>query len=318
MARVAVLRGGTSMERDVSFVTGRRVQHALERLGHEVHPLDIEETTTGTLMELGPEAAFICLHGPGGEDGTVQALLETLGIPYTGSGPLSSIRCMDKDYAKRAARAAGIPSPTFRTFFRRAMNDMGAAAALDTAANTLGYPLAVKPAHEGSGFGLSRVEESDELLDAVYEAFGYDAKILLERWVDGTEVSVPILEPAGEEPRALGLVEIRPREGAYNFEAKYTPGATDFAIPAEIPPEVAANLEETALATYRALGCSGYARVDTILADDTPWVIDVKTIPGFTETSTFPLAAEAAGISFESLVETILEAALHTEATAKL
>jgi D-alanine-D-alanine ligase len=318
MARVAVLRGGTSMEREVSFVTGRRVQHALERLGHEVHPLDIEETTTGTLMELGPEAAFICLHGPGGEDGTVQALLETLGIPYTGSGPLSSIRCMDKDYAKRAARAAGIPSPTFRTFFRRAMNEMGAAAALDTAANTLGYPLAVKPAHEGSGFGLSRVEESDELLDAVYEAFGYDAKILLERWVDGTEVSVPILEPAGEEPRALGLVEIRPREGAYNFEAKYTPGATDFAIPAEIPPEAAANLEETALATYRALGCSGYARVDTILADDTPWVIDVKTIPGFTETSTFPLAAEVAGISFESLVETILEAALHTEATAKL
>ena len=318
MARVAVLRGGTSMEREVSFVTGRRVQHALERLGHEVHPLDIEETTTGTLMELGPEAAFICLHGPGGEDGTVQALLETLGIPYTGSGPLSSIRCMDKDYAKRAARAAGIPSPTFRTFFRRAMNEMGAAAALDTAANTLGYPLAVKPAHEGSGFGLSRVEESDELLDAVYEAFGYDAKILLERWVDGTEVSVPILEPAGEEPRALGLVEIRPRGGAYNFEAKYTPGATDFAIPAEIPPEAAANLEETALATYRALGCSGYARVDTILADDTPWVIDVKTIPGFTETSTFPLAAEVAGISFESLVETILEAALHTEATAKL
>ena len=318
MARVAVLRGGTSMERDVSFVTGRRVQHALERLGYEVHPLDIEESTTGTLMELGPEAAFICLHGPGGEDGTVQALLETLGIPYTGSGPLSSIRCMDKDYAKRAARAAGIPTPTFRTFFRRAMNDMGAAAALDTAANTLGYPLAVKPAHEGSGFGLSRVEESDELLDAVYEAFGYDAKILLERCVDGTEVSVPILEPAGEEPRALGLVEIRPREGAYNFEAKYTPGATDFAIPAEIPPEAAANLEETALTTYRALGCSGYARVDTILADDTPWVIDVKTIPGFTETSTFPLAAEAAGISFESLVETILEAALRTEATAKL
>jgi len=306
------------MERDVSFVTGRRVQHALERLGHEVHPLDIEETTTGTLMELSPEAAFVCLHGPGGEDGTVQALLETLGIPYTGSGPLSSIRCMDKDYAKRAARAAGIPTPPFRTFFRRAMNEMGAAAALDTAANSLGYPLAVKPAHEGSGFGLSRVEESDELLDAVYEAFGYDAKILLERWVDGTEVSVPILEPAGEEPKALGLVEIRPREGAYNFEAKYTPGATDFAIPAEIPSEAAANLEEMALAAYRALGCSGYARVDTIFADDTPWVIDVKTIPGFTETSTFPLAAEASGISFESLVETILEAALQTEAAAKL
>jgi D-alanine-D-alanine ligase len=306
------------MERDISFVTGGRVQHALERLGHEVHPLDIEDGTTEALMELAPEAAFICLHGPGGEDGTVQALLETLGIPYTGSGPLSSIRCMDKDYAKRATRAAGIPTPPFRTFFRRAMNEMGAAAALDAAAISLGYPLVVKPAREGSGFGLSRVEGPDGLLDAVYEAFGYDAKILLERWVDGTEVSVPILEPAGEEPEVLGLVEIRPREGAYNFEAKYTPGATDFAIPAEIPSEAAARLEETALGVYRALGCSGFSRVDTIVADGIPWVLDVKTIPGFTETSTFPLAAEAAGVSFENLVETILDTTLQTEATAKL
>jgi len=318
MARLVVLRGGTSIERDISFVTGNRVQHALERLGHEVHPLDIEDSTTEALMELAPDAAFICLHGPGGEDGTVQTLLETLGIPYTGSGPLSSIRCMDKDYAKRAMRATGLPTPPFRTFFRRAMNEMGAAAALGTAADSLGYPLVVKPAREGSSFGLSRVEEPTGLLDAVYEAFGYDAKILLERWVEGTEVSVPILEPAGEGPGALGLVEIRPREGAYNFEAKYTPGATDFAIPAEIPAQATANLEATALAAYRALGCSGYARVDTIFAEDTPWVIDVKTIPGFTETSTFPLAAEAAGISFEALVETILETALQTEATAKL
>jgi D-alanine-D-alanine ligase len=318
MARVVVLRGGTSMERDISFVTGNRVQHALERLGHEVHSLDIEDSTTERLMELAPEAAFICLHGPGGEDGTVQALLETLGIPYTGSGPLSSIRCMDKDYAKRAARAAGIPTPPFRTFFRRAMNEMGAAAALNVAADSLGYPLVVKPAREGSSFGLSRVEEPDGLLDAVYEAFGYDAKILLERWVEGTEISVPILEPAGAEPGVLGLVEIRPREGTYNFEAKYTPGATDFAIPAEIPPDAAASLQETALTAYHALGCSSYARIDTIFAESTPWVIDVKTIPGFTETSTFPLASEAAGISFESLVETILETTLHTEAAAKL
>ncbi len=306
------------MERDVSFVTGRRVQHALERLGHEVHPLDIESSTTETLIELSPDAVFISLHGPGGEDGTVQALLETLDIPYTGSGPLSSIRCMDKDYAKRALRAAGIQTPSFRTFLRRAMNDMGAAAALGVAADSLGYPLVVKPAREGSGFGLSRVEEPDGLLDALYEAFGYDAKILLERWVEGTEISVPILEPAGEEPRVLGLVEIRPRDGAYNFEAKYTPGATDFAIPPEIPSEAAARVEETALTAYDTLGCTGYARVDMILEDGVPQILDVKTIPGFTETSTFPLAAEAAGVSFEDLVETILDSALHTEATAKL
>ncbi|CAN5234859.1 D-alanine--D-alanine ligase [soil metagenome] len=319
MARIAVLRGGHSMERDVSVVTGRRVQHALERLGHEVHPLDIEETTTGSLMEIAPDAAFVCLHGPGGEDGTVQALLETLGIPYTGSGPLSSIRCMDKDYAKRALRAAGIQTPPFRTFLRRAMNEMGASAALDTAADSLGYPLVVKPAREGSSFGLSRVEEPGELLDAVYEALGYDAKILLEAWVEGKEISVPILEPAAGEPKVLGLVEIRPREGAYNFEAKYTPGATDFAIPAEVPDETAKHLRETALAAYRTLGCSGYARVDTIVDENgVPQVLDVKTIPGFTETSTFPLAAERAGIPFEKLVETILEAALRTEAAAKL
>lgn len=318
MARVAVLRGGHSMERDVSFLTGRRVQHALERLGHEVHALDIEETTTTALMDLGPDAAFNCLHGPGGEDGTVQALLETLDIPYTGSGPLSSIRCMDKDYAKRALRAAGIQTPPSRTFLRRAMNEMGASAALDVAADSLGYPLVVKPAREGSSFGLSRVEGPDGLLDAVYEAFGYDAKILLEGWVDGTEVSVPILEPAGEDPSVLGLVEIRPREGAYNFEAKYTPGATDFAIPAELSPGTAEGLKEMALAAYRTLGCSGYARVDTIVEDGTPRVIDVKTIPGFTETSTFPLAAERAGVPFEELVEKILDAALRTEGAAKL
>ena len=242
------------MERDVSFVTGRRVRHALERLGHEVYPLDIESSTTETLIELSLDAVFISLHGPGGEDGTIQALLETLNIPYTGSGPLSSIRCMDKDYAKRALRAAGIQTPAFRTFLRRAVNDMGAAAALGVAADTLGYPLVVKPAREGSGFGLSRVEEPDGLLDALYEAFGYDAKILLERWVEGTEVSVPILEPAGEEPKVLGLVEIRPRDGAYNFEAKYTPGATNFAIPPEIPAEAAARIENTALTAYEDVG----------------------------------------------------------------
>jgi D-alanine-D-alanine ligase len=306
------------MERDVSIVTGRRVAHALERLGHEVHSLDVEESTTERLMEIEPDAAFICLHGVGGEDGTVQALLETLGIPYTGSGPLSSIRCMDKDYAKRALRAAGIPTPPFRTFLRRAMHEMGAAAALSPAAEAIGYPLVVKPAREGSGLGLTRVEEPETLVEAVYEAFGYDGKILLERWVTGTEITAPILEPVGSEPRVLNLVEVRPRGGSYDFEAKYTPGATDFAIPAEIPKEAAVYAEETALRSYRTLACYGFARVDMVLEDGTPWVLDAKTIPGFTETSTLPLAAEAAGISFERLVETILDAALQTEAPAKL
>ncbi|MGI8649545.1 MAG: D-alanine--D-alanine ligase family protein [Rubrobacter sp.] len=313
MAKIVVLRGGHSMERDVSFITGTRVQRALERLGHEVHPLDIEDSTTENLMDLRPDAAFICLHGPGGEDGTVQALLETLEIPYTGSGPLSSIRCMDKDYAKRALQAAGVQTPPFRTFLRRAMNEMGAAAALNVAADSLGYPLAVKPAREGSSFGLSKVEEPDGLLEAVYEAFGYDAKIILEKWIEGPEISVPVVESEAGEPELLGLVEIRVREGEYDFQAKYTPGATDFAIPAEVSNVVAEQIEQTALTAYRTLGCSGFARIDTIIERGTPKVLDVKTIPGFTETSTFPLAAEAAGLPFEKLVEKILAAALKDE-----
>jgi D-alanine-D-alanine ligase len=318
VARLVVLRGGHSMERDVSLITGRRVAHALERLGHEVHSLDIEESTTERIMEVQPNAAFVCLHGIGGEDGTVQALLETLGIPYTGSGPLSSIRCMDKDYAKRALFAAGVPIPPFRTFLRNAMHEMGAAAALGPAAEAIGYPLVVKPARQGSGLGLTKVEEPGALLEAVYEAFGYDGKILLEKWVTGTEITAPILEPAGQGPRVLNLVEVRPRGGSYDFEAKYTPGATDFAIPAEILTDAAARAEETALAAYRTLGCSSFGRIDMVLEGDIPWVLDANTIPGFTETSTLPLAAEAVGISFEELVETILDAALQMEAPAKL
>lgn len=301
------------MERDVSFITGTRVGRALEKLGHEVHSLDIEDSTTENLMDLQPDAAFICLHGPGGEDGTVQALLETLDIPYTGSGPLSSIRCMDKDYAKRALQGAGVQTPPFRTFLRRAMNEMGAASALGVAAESLGYPFAVKPAREGSSFGLSRVEEPDGLLEAVYEAFGYDAKIILEKWIEGPEISVPIVENDAGEPEILGLVEIRPRGGEYDFQAKYTPGATDFAIPAEVSNIVAEQIQQTALTAYEALGCSGFARIDLIVERGTPKVLDVKTIPGFTETSTFPLAAEATGLSFEKLVERILTAALRDE-----
>jgi D-alanine-D-alanine ligase len=225
---------------------------------------------------------------------------------------------MDKDYAKRAMFAARVPTPPFRTFLRKAMHEMGAAAALEPAADAIGYPLVVKPARQGSGLGLTKVEEPGALLEAVYEAFGYDGKILLERWVTGTEMTAPILEPAGSEARVLNLVEVRPRGGSYDFEAKYTPGATDFAIPAEIPADDAVRAEETALAAYRTLGCSDFGRIDMVLEGGTPWVLDANTIPGFTETSTLPLAAEAAGISFEELVETILDAALQTEAPAKL
>lgn len=318
MARVAVLAGGHSMEREISIVTGTRVRRALERLGHEVHELDLDEDTTETLMQTRPEAAFVCLHGVGGEDGTVQAVLETLGIPYTGSGPLSSIRAMDKDYAKRMMLAGDVATPPFRTFLRRAMREMGASSALDEAADSIGYPLLVKPARGGSGMGISTVESEDGLLDAVYEAFGYDAKIILEKLVSGAEITVPVIEPQAEPPRALGLVEIRPQDGTYDYGARYTPGMTDFAIPAEISAEAAVKVEEAALDAYRTLGCSGFARVDLILSEDTPWVIEVNSIPGFTETSTLPLAAEAGGLSFDDLVETILESALRTETTAKL
>ncbi|MCZ7663591.1 MAG: D-alanine--D-alanine ligase [Thermoleophilia bacterium] len=308
--RICVLYGGRSLERDVSLSTGHRVGRALESRGYQVTGIDVDESLVRRLIELRPEVAFIAMHGKGGEDGTVQELLEILRIPYTGSGVLSSIRAMDKVLTKHILKAGGIPTPPFHAFNDAAFREMGAKDTLQIIAEDLGLPVVVKPAAQGSALGIKFAAEARDLPAAMVSALSFDRKVLLERFVAGRELAVSILGTA--EPRVLPIVEAIPqaRHSYYDFESRYTPGETDFEVPAELAPEVAAEVERLALATYRALGCRGFGRVDFILDQaNRPWVLELNTIPGLTETSTMPLAAQAAGLSFEDLVVAITESA---------
>jgi D-alanine-D-alanine ligase len=308
---VCVLHGGRSLERDVSLSTGHRVVRALQAKGYRVTPIDVDESLVRQLVELRPEAAFIAMHGKGGEDGTVQELLEILRIPYTGSGVLSSIRAMDKVLTKHILEAEGIPTPPFYAFNDAAFREMGAKDTLDIIADDLGLPVVVKPAAQGSALGINFAADARELPRAMVSALSFDRKVLLEKFVAGRELAVSILG-TGEEARTLPIVEAVPHSGHayYDFDSRYTAGETDFTVPAELAPAMTAEVERVAMATYRALGCRGFGRVDIILDQaGTPWVLELNTIPGLTETSTMPMAAEAAGISFDDLVAAVMESA---------
>lgn len=309
---VCVLYGGRSLERDISLSTGHRVVRALEAKGYRVTPIDVDESLVRKLVELRPEAAFIAMHGKGGEDGTVQELLEILRIPYTGSGVLSSIRAMDKVLTKHILEADGIPTPPFYAFNDAAFREMGAKDTLDIIAQDLGLPVVVKPAAQGSAFGINFANEARDLPRAMVSALSFGRKVLLEKCVAGRELAVSVLELDGE-PSVLPIVEAKLRSGHayYDFDSRYTAGETDFVVPAELDDAVADEVSRVALATYEALGCRGFGRVDIILDEQqTPWVLELNTIPGLTETSTLPMAAEAAGLSFDDLVATIMEMAL--------
>lgn len=309
---VCVLYGGRSLERDISLSTGHRVIRALEAKGYRVTPIDVDESLVRKLVELRPEGAFIAMHGKGGEDGTVQELLEILRIPYTGSGVLSSIRAMDKVLTKHILEADGIPTPPFYAFNDAAFREMGAKDTLDIIAEDLGLPVVVKPAAQGSAFGINFANEARDLPRAMVSALSFGRKVLLEKFVAGRELAVSILELDGE-PSVLPIVEAKLRSGHtyYDFDSRYMAGETDFVVPAELDDAVADEVSRVALATYEVLGCRGFGRVDIILDEQqTPWVLELNTIPGLTETSTLPMAAEAAGLSFDELVATIMELAL--------
>jgi D-alanine-D-alanine ligase len=304
--KVAVLKGGRSLERGVSLRSGARVEDALERLGHSVVALDVGGDLVKRLSAERPDVAFVAMHGVGGEDGTAQELLEILGIPFTGPGAAACARCMDKSLAKHAIREAGLPTPDWFAFSQTAFRELGAADALDRLEQSLGFPLVVKPSRGGSSLGVKFAASASEVPAALVSAFSYDDRVLLERFVAGRELAVSVL---GDE--ALPVVEAIPAEGdSYDFEARYEIGRTRFVCPAELDAAMSAAVTETALATYRALGCSGFARVDLILAADGPQVLEANAIPGLTDTSLLPQAAEAAGMSFEQLVERILDLAL--------
>ncbi|HWP33113.1 MAG TPA: D-alanine--D-alanine ligase [Solirubrobacterales bacterium] len=304
--KVAVLKGGRSLERGVSLRSGARVEDALERLGHDVMPLEADGGLVKRLLAEKPDVAFVALHGLGGEDGTAQELLEILGIPFTGPGVAACARCIDKVLAKHELRAAGVPTPDWFAFNETAFRELGAADALGDLEQRLGFPLVVKPSRGGSALGVKFAASWYEVPEALVSAFSYDDRVLLERFVKGRELAVGIL--GGE---ALPIVEAIPKAGdSYDFEARYEIGRTSFVCPAELPAGQADVVTERALAAYEALGCSGFSRVDLILGEDGPQVLEVNAIPGLTETSLLPQAAEAAGMSFEQLVERILDLAL--------
>jgi D-alanine-D-alanine ligase len=304
--KVAVLKGGRSLERGVSLRSGARVEDALERLGHEVVALDVGGDLVKRLDTERPDVAFVAMHGVGGEDGTAQELLEILGIPFTGPGAAACARCMDKSQSKSAIREAGLPTPDWFAFSQTAFRELGAADALARLGQGLGFPLVVKPSRGGSSLGVKFAASAAEVPQALVSAFSYDDRVLLERFVAGRELAVGVV---GAE--ALPVVEAIPAEGdAYDFEARYEIGRTRFVCPAELDDGERAAVTEAALATYRTLGCSGFARIDLILGAGGPQVLEANAIPGLTDTSLLPQAAEAAGMSFEQLVERILDLAL--------
>ncbi|HKH22223.1 MAG TPA: D-alanine--D-alanine ligase [Solirubrobacterales bacterium] len=303
--KVAVLKGGSSLERAVSLRSAARVEDAVGELGHTAVGIDVGPELVGRLREERPDVVFIALHGPGGEDGTVQELLEILDLPYTGPGVAACALCMDKVAAKHEIRAAGLPTPDWAAFNATAFRELGAADTLDEIEDRLGFPLVVKPASQGSSLGVEFASGRDEVPEALVAAFSYDDRVLLERYVKGRELAVGMLD--GE---ALPVVEAIPREeDFFNFEARYEIGRTEYVCPAELAGSEAERVQELATRTYEALGCSGFARVDLMLGDEDPEVLEVNAIPGLTDTSLFPMAAEAAGIDFVRLVERILASA---------
>lgn len=287
--RVAVLMGGWGEEREISLSSGAAVAEALERLGREVHRVQAGPGLCEALRAARADAAFLALRGKMGEDGKVQGLLEVLGLPYTGSGVLASALCMDKPMAKKVLRFHNISTPASYTV---ALGQLDSALEIH---GDLGYPAVVKPACSGSSCGVSVVREPGELLPALREACRFGELALVERFVRGREITVAIL---GE--RALGSCEIAPPRAG---EARYY-------LPPRLSPTRLANIEALALSAHRALGCRGYSRVDLISSDsENDLVLELNTLPSLAPTSLFPKIARAAGLSFEELVEAILERA---------
>ncbi|MGB0095822.1 MAG: D-alanine--D-alanine ligase [Solirubrobacteraceae bacterium] len=310
MSRVAVLEGGRSLERQVSLKSGGRVRDALERLGHQAIAIDVGSDLVERLRDTRPDVAFVALHGRDGEDGTVQELLEVMGIPYTGSGVSACIRAADKVLAKHAMRDRGIPTPDFYAFNETAFKELGAALALPAIEERLEFPIVVKPASQGSALGIKFARTPADVPAALVAAFSYDRKVLLERYVSGRELAVSIIDESGGA-RALPIVEALPEEeDFYDFEARYEIGRTRFVCPAELDDAVAAAANALALDAYKLLGCAGFARADLMLEalSNKLYVLEVNPIPGLTDTSLLPQAADAAGIGFDELIERILGA----------
>ncbi|VCU69545.1 D-alanine--D-alanine ligase [Pigmentiphaga humi] len=296
--KVGVLYGGKSAERDVSIMSGTGVHQALRSAGIEAHLFDTGVRSLAELAEERFDRVFIALHGRYGEDGTIQGALELLQVPYTGSGPLASALAMDKTMTKRIWINEGLPTPRFEVLDRR--SDLAAAAA------RLGLPLIVKPPHEGSTIGVTKVSDAAAMSPAYALAAEYDEQVLAESFISGRELTVAILG-TGDAARALPVIEIVAPEGNYDYEHKYFTDDTRYLCPAPLPEAVAQRVQEISVAAYRTLGCEGWGRADVMLdADNQPYLLEVNTSPGMTGHSLVPMAAAASGMSYEALCVEIL------------
>jgi len=298
--RVLVLMGGTSSEREVSLLSGRRVADGLAAAGYRVRAYDVGDETLPGIEAGDIDVAFVALHGRFGEDGRIQRVLEERGITYTGSSPEASRLAMDKVLAKNAFDAAGVPTPPWLEVRARS----GDNAAVIT--ERLGLPLVIKPASEGSSFGVTMVSCSEDIPAALAAAFAFDETAVVERRIIGRELTVGIL---GET--ALPVCEIVPKRGFYDYTAKYEDDATGYVFDTGLAPELTEAVQALSLSAHKLLGCRAFSRVDLMLdASEAPWVLEVNTIPGFTEHSLVPKAAARAGIDFPSLCSRIVESAL--------
>jgi D-alanine-D-alanine ligase len=309
MPRIAVLMGGTSGERDVSLMSGGAVAKALRDLGYEVLEIDIGREVVEQVAELRgrADAAFVALHGRMGEDGTVQGLLELVGIPYTGSGVMASAMAMDKIMSKQLFRANAIPVADDVMVTATDIESLGLEGVAEGISLDLGFPCMVKPNCEGSTLGASRARNVEELEKALKDALTYDERLIVERYIEGRELTVGII---GDEPVILPVLEVVASKGIYDYECKYTKGMTEYIVPALIGEDLSEELKRLALKAHKVLGCEGFSRVDFMLdSDDRTYCLEVNTIPGMTELSLVPKAAKAAGIPFPQAVEMILRTA---------
>jgi D-alanine-D-alanine ligase len=298
--KIGVLMGGMSSEREVSLSSGNAILRALIGKGYNATAIDVGREVAERLRKSGIEVAVNGLHGKFGEDGAIQGLLEVMGIPYTGSGILASAMGMNKIISKTVFKAYGLQVGPFAVVTAEDRD------AIEHAKHELGFPLVVKPSSEGSSVGVSVVNTNDELPSALQLAFTYDREVLIEKHIRGMEVQVGIL---GE--RALGAIEIVPKDAFYSYQAKYEQGMSEHFFPARVPEAVYKRTLDAGLAAHRALGCRGYSRVDFIIdAAGDPSILEVNTLPGMTATSLLPDIARGVGISFPDLVEEILRLAV--------
>jgi len=305
---VALLAGGKSAEREVSLKSGEQVSRSLNQDKYAVRHYDPRDDLPLLAQHASEiDVALIILHGRMGEDGTIQGLLDSLGIPYQGSGVLGSAIAMNKILSKELYVQAGLPVAPYRIMDRKNPEP------LDSILENLGFPVVIKPEHEGSSIGLSIVRSPDELGGALEGAWRYDRRCLVEKYVFGTEITCGVL--GNDSLQALPLVEIIPGEGHdfFDYSAKYTPGASSEICPARIPAELTAKAQNYGIRAHKALFCRGYSRTDMIVAEEEIYVLETNTIPGMTQTSLYPQAAAAAGIPFPALLDRLIELALEKE-----